>query len=588
MSSNTANPEKTEPTELEKALKDCKRGFLSVGVFSLFINVLMLVPAIYMLQVYDRALGSRSEETLLMLTVVVVGLFVTLALLQMVRSAVLVRVGNHMDKQLGAKIFSSMFRQAIDRPERQGAQPLNDLTTLRQFLTGQGPIAFFDGPWLPIFIAVLFMFHPWFGVFAIVAALILMALAYANEKLTGKMLADAGKANIQSTQYASSCLRNAEVVHAMGMENNLKKRWANYHLDFLLNQGEASDRAGILTNASKTLRMMFQSLMLGLGAYLAIEQEITPGMVIAGSILMGRALAPLDLMIGSWKGFSGARSAYERLQELFRGYYSETHSMPLPPPEGDLSIESLVVIPPAAQAPALRGIGFQLSKGDMLAIVGPSAAGKSTLARAMLGVWPVANGKVRLDGADIHQWDKAQLGPFIGYLPQDIELFEGTISENICRFGSVDPQKVVAAAKLAGVHELILRLPKGYDTPIAVVGGVLSGGQRQRIGLARAVYGEPSLVVLDEPNSNLDDQGEAALLAALEELKKRKVTVVLITHRKPILRLVDKMLVLSEGQVAGFGQRDDVMRALQDGQIAIGQGKSKEAKAGQPNREGGA
>ncbi|MBU2954469.1 type I secretion system permease/ATPase [Marinobacter sp. F3R08] len=586
--SNKANPEQAEPTELERALKECKRGFLSVGLFSLFINILMLVPAIYMLQVYDRALGSRSVDTLIMLTLVVVGLFVTMALLQMVRSAILVRVGNNIDKKLGEKIFSSMFKQAIDKPERQSAQPLTDLTTLRQFLTGQGPIAFFDGPWLPIFIAVLFMFHPWFGVFAIVAALILLALAYANEKMTGKMLAEAGQASIQSTQYASSCLRNAEVVHAMGMENNLKSRWGNRHLDFLLNQGDASDRAGILTNASKTLRMMFQSLMLGLGAYLAIEQEITPGMVIAGSILMGRALAPLDLMIGSWKGFSGARSAYERLQELFRSYYSERQSMPLPSPEGSVSINSLVVVPPGAQAPSLRGVGFELQKGDMLAIVGPSAAGKSSLARAMLGVWPVANGTVRLDGADIHQWDKNQLGPHIGYLPQDIELFEGTISENICRFGELDPAKVVEAAKLAGVHQLILRLPNGYDTQIAVVGGVLSGGQRQRIGLARAVYGEPSLVVLDEPNSNLDDQGEQALLVALEELKRREVTVALITHRKPILRLVDKMLVLSDGQVAGFGERDDVMRALQDGQIAIGQGKAKEAKSGQTKQGGGA
>ncbi|MCK0163722.1 type I secretion system permease/ATPase [Marinobacter sp. S6332] len=584
--SKKANAEHAADTELELALKQCKRGFIAVGVFSLFINILMLVPAIYMLQVYDRALGSRSEATLIMLTVILVGLFITLALLQMVRSAILVRVGNNIDKQLGGKIFSAMFKQAIDNPERQGAQPLTDLTTLRQYLTGQGPIAFFDGPWLPIFVAVLFVFHTWYGVFSIIAALILIALAYANEKLTGAMLANAGKASIQSTQYASSCLRNAEVVHAMGMENNLKERWGKRHTDFLLNQGVASDRAGILTNASKTLRMLFQSLMLGLGVYLAIEQEITSGMVIAGSILMGRALAPLDLMIGSWKGFSSARSAYGRLQDLFRTYHSDKQSMPLPEPEGSLSVESLVVVPPGAQAPALRGIGFGLDKGDMLAIVGPSAAGKSSLARALLGVWPVANGTVRLDGADVHQWNKDELGPHIGYLPQDIELFEGTISENICRFREVDPQKVVAAAKLAGVHELILRLPNGYDTPIAVVGGVLSGGQRQRIGLARAVYGNPSLVVLDEPNSNLDDQGENALLAALEALKHRGVTVVLITHRKPILRLVDKMLVLSDGQAVGFGQRDDVMRALKDGQISIGQNSAD--RSSKSNQDGGA
>lgn len=559
-----------EPTELEEALKACKGGFISAGVFSLFINLLMLVPAIYMLQVYDRALGSRSVETLVMLTVILVLLFITLALLQMVRSAILVRVGNRIDQSMNQKIFSAMFRQAIDRPERENAQPLSDLTTLRQYLTGQGPIAFFDGPWLPIYIAVLFVFHVWFGVAAIIASLILIALAWGNEKWTGKRLAMAGQANIQSSQYAASCLRNAEVVHAMGMENNLRSRWLTRHLVFLGNQADASDRAGILSNASKTLRMLFQSLMLGLGAYLAIEQEITSGMVIAGSILMGRALAPLDLMIGSWKGFSSARSSYQRLNDLFEKYRSQNTGMPLPPPEGQLSAESMVVVPPGAAATALSGVGFSLDKGEMLAIVGPSAAGKSTLARAVLGIWPLVNGTVRLDGADIHQWDKTELGPYVGYLPQDIELFEGSISENICRFGTLEPEKVVEAAKLAGVHELILGLPQGYDTQIAVVGGVLSGGQRQRIGLARAVYGSPRLIVLDEPNSNLDDQGEQALLSALEQLKVRGVTVILISHRKPILRLVDKMLVLSGGRTVAFGMRDEIMRGLQDGSISIG------------------
>lgn len=578
--SKKSESERSEPTPLELALKQCKRAFISVGVFSMFINLLMLVPAIYMLQVYDRALGSRSVETLAFLTLIVVILFITLAILQMVRSAILVRVGNNIDNQLSHKIFSSMFRQAVDKPGQQDSQPLSDLTTLRQYLTGQGPIAFFDGPWLPIFIAVLFMFHVWYGVFAIIATLVLVGLAYANEKITAGMLSAAGQSNIQSTQYATSCLRNAEVVHAMGMESNLRGRWLRRHLDFLLNQSDASDRAAILTNASKTLRMMFQSLILGLGGYLAIKQEITPGMVIAGSILLGRALAPVDLMIGSWKQFSGARQAYNRLQNLFRDYYVEHDPMPLPAPEGNVSVENIFVIPPGSQQPAVRGVNFALERGEMLAIVGPSAAGKSSLARAMLGVWPVANGKVRLDGADIHQWNKRQLGPHIGYLPQDIELFEGTISENICRFGEVDADKVVAAAQLAGVHELILRLPYGYDTPISVAGGALSGGQRQRIGLARAVYGEPQLVVLDEPNSNLDDRGEQALLEALQKLKERGVTAVLITHRRPILRLVDKMLVLSDGQAVGFGERDEVMRALENGQIAIGgKGDSGSGKA---------
>lgn len=560
----------TELTELQEALKQCKSGFYSAGFLSFFINLLMLVPALYMLQIYDRALGSRSVETLLMLTLILVGLFISLALLQMTRSAILVRVGNRLDQAMNQKLFASMFKQSVNEPGRHSSQPINDMTSLRQFLTGQGLFAFFDGPWLPIFIAVLFMFHTWYGVFAIVAALILIGLAAVNEKLTKEPLATAGAKSIQSTQYANSCLRNAEVVEAMGMEGGLRRKWLERHMTFLSSQAEASDKNAVLSNLSKTLRMLFQSLILGLGGYLAIQQEITPGMLIAGSILLGRALAPLDLLIGSWKNFSGARQSYNRLNELFRKYPSVTPGMPLPPPEGRISVEGVFMVPPGAAAPALRGVGFSLDKGDMLAIVGPSAAGKSSLARAMLGVWPIANGTVRLDGADIHQWDKSELGEHIGYLPQDIELFDGTISENICRFGKVQPAEVVKAAQLAGVHELILRLPNGYDTQIQNSGGALSGGQRQRIGLARAVYGNPRLVVLDEPNSNLDDQGEQGLMVALERLRELDVTVALISHRKPILKLVNKMLVLTEGQVVGFGARDDILKALQEGKINIG------------------
>jgi len=567
-----------QPTPLQEALKQCRGGFYSAGFLSFFINLLMLVPALYMLQIYDRALGSRSVDTLWMLTLIVVFLFIALALMQIARSAILVRVGNGLDMAMNTKLFASMFKQSVNQPGKQSSQPIQDMTALRQFLTGQGLFAFFDGPWLPIFIAVLFGFHLWFGIFAIVSAVILVALAWLNEKLTKAPLSSASSKSIQSTRYADSCLRNAEVVEAMGMEGSLRQKWLERHLGFLHDQSDASDRNAVLSNVSKTLRMLFQSLILGLGGYLAIKQEITPGMLIAGSILLGRALAPLDLMIGSWKGFASARQAYQRLNQLFEQYPTGEPGMPLPAPEGHLSVEALVVVPPGANVPALRGVGFALDAGDMLAIVGPSAAGKSTLARAVLGVWPLNNGTARLDGADIHQWDKAQLGPHVGYLPQDIELFEGSVSENICRFGTVNPQAVVAAAKVAGVHELILRLPNGYDTHIASNGGALSGGQRQRVGLARAVYGDPRLVVLDEPNSNLDDQGEQALVAALELLREKKATVILISHRKPILRLVNKMLVLSDGQAIGFGARDDVMRALQDGTLNVGKNKQQALK----------
>lgn len=558
-----------EKTELQKALQSVKRAFISIGVFSMFINILMLVPPLYMLQLYDRVLTSRSEDTLIMLTILVVGLFITMGFLEFVRSRILIRVGNRLDKELNEQLFASMFKKSINEPGQNTPQPLNDMTSIRQYMTGNGPFAFFDAPWLPIYIGILFIFHVYFGLFAIFSAIVLIALAIANEMSTKKLLAEANSENIQSTQYAGACIKNAEVVAAMGMEPNLRKRWLQKHLSFLSKQSEASDRASILTNTSKNLRLMFQSLILGIGAWLAIHNEITPGMMIAGSIILGRALAPLDLMIGSWKGFNAARSAYGRLNEMFSAYPSQERNMSLPDPVGALQCEGVVVVPPGSRTPVVRGASFAVNKGESVAIIGPSAAGKSSLVRAMLGVWPLMGGKVRLDGADIHAWNKDELGRHIGYLPQDIELFGGTISENIARFGEVNPEKVVQAAKLAGVHELILRLPNGYDTFIAGNEGGLSGGQRQRVGLARALYDNPKVVILDEPNSNLDDQGEQALSQALENLKQFGTTVVVISHRKPVLKHVDKVLLMAQGQVRGFGPRDEVLQALQSGQLSL-------------------
>ncbi|MFA6699903.1 MAG: type I secretion system permease/ATPase [Thiomicrospira sp.] len=561
--------QKPEKTELQQALFNIKKGFISVGIFSLFINILMLVPPLYMLQLYDRVLTSRSEDTLLMLTLIVVILFITMGLLEFIRSRILIRIGNRMDMELNENLFASMFKKSVNEPGQQSPQPLNDMTSIRQFMTGNGPFAFFDAPWLPIYIAILFMFHWTFGVFAIFAAIVLFALAVANEYATKKPLSEANNGNIQSTQYAGSCIKNAEVVAAMGMEQNLRKRWLEKHLSFLSKQSEASDRASIISNTSKNLRLMFQSLILGLGAWLAIHNEVTPGMMIAGSIILGRALAPLDLMIGSWKGFGAARSAYARLNEMFAAYPSQKRNMSLPEPVGAVECQSVMVVPPGSNIPVVRGASFAINKGESVAIIGPSAAGKSSLARAMLGVWPLMAGKVRLDGADIHAWNKDELGRHIGYLPQDIELFNGTISENIARFGNLDPQKVVAAAQMAGVHELVLRLPNGYDTFIVGNAGGLSGGQRQRIGLARALYDNPKLVILDEPNSNLDDQGEQALSQALENLKQQGTTVVVISHRKQVLKHVDKILLMAQGQVRGYGARDEVLLALQNGQLSL-------------------
>lgn len=556
-------------TDLQKALAACKGSFIAVGFFSLFVNFLMLVPSFYMLQVYDRVIGSGSESTLVMLTLILILLLATMGSLEWVRSRIMVRLSTRLDTLLGGRLYDASFKQALHSGGMNAsAQPLNDMTGLRQFLTGNGLFAFFDAPWLPVYLAVMFMFHPWFGWFAVICAVALIGLAWANERLTNQPLKDANKENIAATAFTNKNLRNAEVVESMGMLPQLRRRWQEKNNSVLELQGVASDRAGSITAISKTFRMLVQSLILGLGAYLALEQEISPGLMIAGSILLGRALAPIDLMIGSWKGFSAARGQYERLNELLAKIAAEPERMSLPAPQGEVTAEALMITPPGAQQPVIRGINFRVLPGESVGIIGPSGAGKSSLARALLGIWPASHGKVRLDGADVFTWKRDELGPHIGYLPQDIELFEGSISENIARFGEVDPVAVVEAARLAGVHELILRLPQGYDTVIGASGGTLSGGQRQRIGLARAVYGKPKLVVLDEPNSNLDDQGERALALALQQLKAAGTTLFVITHRTSVLGAVDKLMVLRDGALAMYGPRDQVLAELQKAQQA--------------------
>ena len=550
-------------TDLETVLHACRSSFFSVGLFSMFINLLMLVPAFYMLQVYDRVVTSGSVPTLVMLTLVMLLFMTTMGALEWVRSRIMVRVSTRIDTLLGSRLYDASFKQALYTGGMQAnAQPLNDLTGLRQFLTGNGLFAFFDAPWVPIYIAIMFMFHPWFGIVAILSVIVLSTLAVVNEKVTSKMLAEANKENMAATQFTNKNLRNAEVVESMGMLGRIKDRWQEKNRKVLALQGIASDRAGILTSMSKTTRLIVQSLVLGLGAYLAVQQEISPGLMIAGSILLGRALAPIDQMIGVWKQFVSARSQYQRLNDILAKVAEEPERMSLPAPKGALSAENVMVAPPGTKTPVVKGVSFQVAPGDMVGVIGPSAAGKSTLARAILGIWPTLGGKMRLDGADIFNWKRDELGPHIGYLPQDIELFEGSISENIARFGEVDSKAVVKAAQMAGVHEMILRLPEGYDTVIGATGGALSGGQRQRIGLARAIYGNPKLVVLDEPNSNLDDQGEAALAVALQNLQEMGATVFIITHRASVLSQVQKLMVMREGALAMFGPRDQVLAEL--------------------------
>ncbi|UTV86175.1 type I secretion system permease/ATPase [Cobetia amphilecti] len=541
-----------EGNDLQKVLDHCRRSFVYVGLFSLFINLLMLVPPLYMLQVYDRVITTRSQETLLMLTLVVVFLFMVMGALELVRSRILVRVGNRLDVLLSPRLYGAMFKRSLTTPGKPSAQPLNDLTTLRQFLSGNGLFAFFDAPWVPVYIGILALFHPWFGLFALGAGLVLAVIALINEKTTRQLLADANGQHVLSQDLANSNLRNAEVLHAMGMLPGIQGRWAARHREYLALQSKASDRAGLLTNTSKILRLMFQSLILGLGAYLVLAGDLTPGMMIAGSILMGRALAPIDQMINGWKGFSGARTARARLEELLEAVPAEAPSMPLPIPKGRLKLEAVNAAPPGERLPTLKDINLTLAKGEHIAVVGPSASGKSSLARVVLGLWPVQLGCVRLDGADISQWKRTALGPHLGYLPQDIELFDGSIAENIARFQEVDAQLVVQAAQSAGVHEMILRLPQGYDTWLSHGGAALSAGQRQRIGLARALYGKPVLVVLDEPDANLDASGEQALAECLMRLRREGTTALIITHRQRLLQQVDRILVLNDGQVVSL------------------------------------
>jgi len=553
-----------EKSDLQEALGLCKGAFLSAAGFSMIINFLMLVPVIYMLQLYDRVVPTQNESTLLMLTLIMVALFLTLGALEAIRSQVLVRVSTRLETLLNERVFNITFKRSLyGGGQNANSQPLDDLTALRQFMTGNGLFAFFDAPWMPFYIAVMFLFHPWYGIAATITAVILVIIAIINEKATKQTLNEANGLSMSGRSLVNKNLRNAEVIESMGMLNNIRQRWLNNSYSVLSLQSVASSRAGLISSISKIIRLCSQSLILGLGAYLVIQQEITPGLMIAGSILLGRALAPIDLMIGTWKGFVTARSQYDRLNKLLMTIPDDNEKMPLPAPEGTISIENAVVVPPGGKTPVIKGITCIIEKGTSVAIIGPSGAGKSTFARAILGIWPTANGKIRLDGADVFAWDREALGEHIGYLPQDIELFEGSISENIARFSEVDPDKVVAAAKMADVHEMILKLPQGYDTVIGVVGSTLSGGQRQRIGLARALYGNPKLIVLDEPNSNLDEVGELALGNALLRLKELKSTVIIITHRHNILSKVDKLLIIKEGSLTAYGDRDKVLAELQ-------------------------
>ena len=467
---------------------------------------------------------------------------------------------------MNKRVYTAAFEHNLKKGGANAGQALQDLTNIRQFLTGNALFAFFDLPWFPIYLAVIFFFEPSLGVFSVCGVAILVILAFVNESVSKKPLAEANGLAIASSNLATNNLRNAEVIEAMGMLPNLMGRWYKLHARFLQLQAEASEKAGIVGAITKFVQVSMQSLVLGYGALLVIEGKMTPGMMIAASILVGKALAPVQMVIGVWKSWTNTRSAYERLTGLLNENPPRQAGMDLPTPAGALSVEAVTAAPPGVNVAVIKNMSFALQPGDVLGIIGPSGSGKSTLARLLVGVWPAAMGKVRLDGSDIYQWNKDQLGPSIGYLPQDIELFAGTVAENIARFGEVDSEKVILAAKRAGVHDMILHLPQGYDTRLGDGGGGLSGGQKQRLGLARAMYDDPSLIVLDEPNSNLDDAGEQALVAALLDLRSRGKTIILVTHRTSVLGVTNKLLLVQDGSPQMFGPSQQVLMALAQAQ----------------------
>ena len=553
------NQEREANNPLTQSLRASRGAFFAVGLFSFFINALMLTVPLYMLHIYDRVLTSGSESTLWMLTIVAAGLLLTFGLLDMLRARILVRIGARLDNQLNVPLLSAMVQARLSGVKPNQNQPIQDLETVRTFMTGPGLLSLFDSPWTPFFIIVIFLFHPILGFVALTGAMILLLLALVSELVTRGKLKQASTHSVSANGFAESSLRNAEAIQAMGMLPGLIQRWLDGHQSALALQAVASDRAGSITATAKVVRQILQVAMLGVGAYLAIQQIITPGIMIAASIIMGRALAPVEMAIGSWRGFVSARAAFGRLKDVMEQGSLGAERMKLPAPSGELCVENLVTAPPGIKKPVIQNISFRLNKGEVLGLIGPSAAGKSTLARSLVGVWAPLSGRVRLDSADVYQWNPDELGPYIGYLPQDVELFTGSVCDNIARFSEINHERVVAAAKQAGVHEMILRLADGYDTLIGEGGNMLSGGQRQRIALARALYGEPVLVVLDEPNSNLDAEGEEALRAAILGLKAKGTTVVIIAHRPSIITIVDKILVLQEGRVGMFGPPSEVL-----------------------------
>ena len=562
------------PSELGAAVKELQPYFRRAALFSVFASLLILAPSVYMLEVYDRVVNTRSHMTLAMLTVVVLFAFVLMEVLEWVRSEVMHEASLAFDRRMSGRIFTAIFEANLKRMPGGSAQPMNDFRSVRDFLSTPVVLALIEAPVALTFLILIFAISPVLGWSAVVAAMLVTFVGWLNERSTQPPLLAANRSAIAAQQYADGTLRNAQVIESMGMLGNIHKRWMGKQQEFLGLQAQASDHAGFYQAVSKFLQNTTSSMLLGLAAWLLLRNQLNGGAayMIIGSILGGRVLAPLVQIVSQWQTVVNVRDAYSRLDSMLSMVPMRPESMALPAPLGQLQVDGLIAGAPGIPIPILKGISFGLQPGDVLAVVGPSASGKTTLARLLVGLWPAINGKVRLDGVDVFTWDKLELGPHIGYLPQGVELFDGSMAENIARFGELDQAKVEAAARAIGLHDFILSLPQGYNSPVGREGTMLSGGQRQRVGLARAFYGNPAFIVLDEPNSSLDEQGDADLARAITQLKAKGATFIVMTHRTSVLSVADKMLVLRDGQLQMFGPRDEVLKALTEAVAKASQG----------------
>lgn len=580
-------PSPSPAAPVTKAVRDCRRALVSVGVFTGIINILMLTGSFFMLQVYDRVIPSRSLPTLIGLFALIVALYAFQGLFDAIRGRLLVRIGASLDQRLSLYAYEAVVKLPMVTGARpDGLQPVRDLDQVRGFLSGLGPTALFDLPWMPLYLALCFVFHFWIGFTALVGAILLVGLTLLTEALTRASVAAASQSAAARLGLLEAGRRNAEVLRAMGMVERLFTRWAGVNAHYIGMQQHSSDVVGGLGAMSRVLRMLLQSSVLAVGAWLVINQQATGGVMIASSILTSRALAPVELAIAHWKSFVSTRQSWYRLTDLINRLAVPALSLVLPPPTREIVVQAVGVVPPGSTRLVVQNASFRLNAGEGLGLIGPSASGKSSLVRALVGVWPAARGKVRLDGAALEQWNAEQLGEHIGYLPQDVELFDGTIAENICRFEAAPrSDAVLEAAKVAGIHDMVLRLSDGYETRIGEGGAALSAGQRQRVALARAVYRSPFLLVLDEPSSNLDAEGDQALTQAIRSTRARGGIVIVVAHRPASLAGIDLVLVMTNGQVQQFGPKDEILKHLMDAKRASLQPPTIRAEAGRARHD---